>query len=503
MSLKLRLALWYAGLTTAVVLGIVATAYVIHGRSQYLDVDTKLAGDAAEYVPVLRFVAGDAGAQVPSAGPTSFVQLYDAHGVPIDGGGASPQPPLGPLATVAADAGPAYGPPLRWLPGGGIDTPGHFATVRDPGGHRVRVYAQRVATSGALTGYVETWASLEATDASMVRFRQIMLGLAITSVIAVGLLGRAIAGLALRPVSTMIATAQANATLRGFGRRVPEPHPERHDELSTLARTFNEMLDSLQGAYVAQQRFIADAAHELRAPLTAIRGNIELLERVKDMPAEDREEALGDLQRESLRLLGLVEQLLQLARSDAGLRVRFRPVELDAVLLQAIADMRSLPGASRLELNSLVPLTVRGDADRLRQLITILLDNAYKYTPAGGRIHTWLLLDRSDAVLRVQDSGVGISAADLPHVFERFFRADPARSRDPGGSGLGLPIAKSIVDQHGGQIDIVSVAGAGTTVTVRLPVLTPRTGARDPGVDDDAAGAARVADAPGGGAASS
>jgi two-component system OmpR family sensor kinase len=275
----------------------------------------------------------------------------------------------------------------------------------------------------------------------------------------------------------MIATAQANATLRGFGRRVPEPHPGSHDELATLARTFNEMLDALQGAYVAQQRFIADAAHELRAPLTAIRGNVELLERVKDMPAPDREEALADLQRESLRLLGLVEQLLQLARSDAGLRVEFRPVEFDAVLLQAIADMRSLPGASRLELNALVPVTVMGDADRLRQLATILLDNAQKYTPLDGRIHVWLFLEGADVILRVEDTGVGIAPEDLAHVFERFYRADPARTRDPGGSGLGLAIAQSIAEQHRGAIQIESRPGVGTTVSVRLPVAGAGAGA--------------------------
>ena len=161
---------------------------------------------------------------------------------------------------------------------------------------------------------------------------------------------------------------------------------------------------------------------------------------------------------------------LTLARADAGQTLELRPVELDRIVLEAVGEIGSVARNHHLELKEIEPSEVSGDADRLKQLVLNLLDNSIKYTPPQGRVFVTLKNEAGTAVLSVEDTGVGIPEEDLPHVFERFYRADKARGRDPGGSGLGLSIAAWIVDQHEGEISIDSTPALGTTVTVRLPL---------------------------------
>ena len=276
-----------------------------------------------------------------------------------------------------------------------------------------------------------------------------------------------IARRALAPVAAMTATAHTIARSRDFSHRVSPPGAP--DELGDLATTFNEMLAALEQAYDTQRRFVSDASHELRTPLTAIQANLELLETLPDLPPDERREAVTEARRETIRLSRLVADLLTLARADSGAPLRLAPVDLDQVLLDVLGEARHLVSGQRLGIDRLVPMRLVGDPDRLKQLVLILVDNAIKYTPAGGRITLGLAPDGAALVLTVADTGVGIPAADLPRVFDRFYRADPARSRDPGGTGLGLAIARWIAREHGGDISICSAPEHGTTVTVRLP----------------------------------
>ena len=222
----------------------------------------------------------------------------------------------------------------------------------------------------------------------------------------------------------------------------------------------------------AQKRFVGDAAHELRAPLTSIQGNLQLLQRYPDMPVSERAEMVGDAYREASRLGRLVADLLSLARGDAGHGLRLESVLLHHLLTETLRYASHLTTQHRLETTEFTDCTVLGDRDRLKQLLLILLENAIKYTPAGGWVRVSLECDPAWAELRVQDSGIGIAAEDLPLVFERFFRVDKGRTRgiDPSGTGLGLPIAQWIVAQHGGDIRLESQLGMGTTVIVRLPI---------------------------------
>jgi signal transduction histidine kinase len=473
-SIRLRLALWYTAVTALVLVLASSAAYVLHTRDQYEDVDRSLVTTADHFEEE---VASSTPTRPPagmalSGDPNILVRLYDANGVPFGATGESPEAPaLTPAEVLAEDAGPAYDRFLRWLPGGATFGTGAFAVARDPTtGDRLRLYALPVGPNGQ-DGHVLTWSSLRRVDESVRFLRFVMLGVVLGGIVVAAGSSLAVAGPALRPIAAMTQTARAIAASRGFSRRLEEP--ARKDELGRLARTFNEMLASLEEAYRSQQRFVADAAHELRAPLTAIQGNVELLARMPDMPADERAEALAYLDGEARRLSRIVAELLTLARADAGQTLERRPVELDRVLLDALAEMRPLAEDRRLELTSFEPVMVNGDADRLKQLLLNLLDNSLKYTPPDGRISVELARSPSEAVLTIRDTGVGISREDLPQIFERFYRADPARSRDPAGTGLGLAIVRWIVDQHEGEISVDSRVGQGTTVTVRLSLLLP------------------------------
>ncbi|MFD1733699.1 ATP-binding protein [Deinococcus malanensis] len=297
---------------------------------------------------------------------------------------------------------------------------------------------------------------------------RLLIKLVVLSVLAVLLIGWWVAGSALRPVDRLTRAARAIAQSRDLGRRVRTGGAR--DELGRLATTFNGMLESLETAWQSQQRFVGDASHELRAPLTVMRGNLELLRRHPHLDAAEREEMLSDIERETSRLTRLVEDLLLLARSDAGVTLACRPVSLRAVAQEAMRGARLLAPALRLALHADDrPYMVSGDHDRLKQLLLILLDNAIKYSPEGSTVTVYLDQQGGEVLLSVQDQGSGIPPEAQPHIFERFYRADPARQREPGGAGLGLPIAQWIASQLRGTLEVQHTGPDGTTFCLRLP----------------------------------
>jgi two-component system, OmpR family, sensor kinase len=224
----------------------------------------------------------------------------------------------------------------------------------------------------------------------------------------------------------------------------------------------------LRALHEAQQRFVSDASHELRAPLTAIRGNIQLVRRYPEMSEEERDAALFEAARGTERLGRLVTDLLALAKGD-GSALELGRVALDALMLEAVAEAQHFKSGVSLEVSLMEPCLIEGDRERLRQLLIILLDNALKYTSLGGRVTVALHCTAREAEIRISDTGVGISEEALARVFERFYRAVPAEY-DPGGTGLGLPIARQITLAHGGSIWLESESGIGTTAVVRLPL---------------------------------
>jgi heavy metal sensor kinase len=282
--------------------------------------------------------------------------------------------------------------------------------------------------------------------------------------------GWLLAGHALAPVAQMAATARA-ITAEELDARLPVANPQ--DELGRLALTFNSTLDRLAGAIGRLKQFTADASHEMRTPLTAMRSVGEVaLRDVQD--AEDGREAISSMLEETERLAFLVDDLLLLTRGESGQSKGVHEhLDLSALLVACTDDLLVLAEERgqtlTVEVNG--PLTVIGDVRMLRRAIINLLDNALKYTPDGGVIQARVFArSRSEVCLEVQDSGPGIAEEYREQVFERFFRVDSARTHEGGGTGLGLAITKMTVELHGGRIELESVLGEGSTFRIVLPM---------------------------------
>ena len=276
---------------------------------------------------------------------------------------------------------------------------------------------------------------------------------------------------ALAPVERIIDDTDAIGA-RNLERRLQVP--QTRDELERLSRTINSMLDRLEAAFRRITQFTADASHELRTPTALVRTTAELALRKKRAPAE-YEQALQQILSESERTTVLIDNLLTLARADSGREgLKLESVDLSAAMEEPVAAARKLAEARGLSFEARLPegpCPVIGDAAALRRLAMLLIDNAMKYTPAPGSVGVAVENRGGSAVLEVRDSGIGISPEDLPHIFERFYRADKARSREAGGAGLGLSIAQWIAIAHNGRIEVASAPEGGTTFRVSIPVI--------------------------------
>ncbi len=246
------------------------------------------------------------------------------------------------------------------------------------------------------------------------------------------------------------------------------------DELGHLAATLNALLDHLDRTFAAMRRFTADAAHELRTPIATMRAEAEVALRSTRSP-EALAEVLESVIEEADRLGRLADRLLRLSREDAGLVTDDpRPIRLDEVVIAATSRARAAAERNSLDvrLDGLTPITVHADPDRLREVFDNLLDNAVKYNRPGGSIEVAATGRHGWAVVEVSDTGVGIPVEAQAHVFDRFFRADPSRSRRTGGFGLGLSIAQTTVERLGGTIELESKPGQGSQFRVILPILS-------------------------------
>ena len=283
---------------------------------------------------------------------------------------------------------------------------------------------------------------------------------------------------ALHPVDEIRQKA-AQITSRNLSERLPVVHTG--DELERLATDLNRMIARLEESFLQINRFSADASHELRTPLTVLQGELEAIAQKGQGLPDDVRDTIGSALEETQRLSKIVASLLAISRLEAG-EARVQPVRLDfAELARTTTDqMKLLAEEKRISLTSdgSEPVEIQADPSRLKQVVVNLLDNAIKYTPEGGNVSISVMRRDDHAVLEVADSGLGISADDLPHVFERFYRADKARSRQMGGTGLGLSIVRSICLAHGGQITVNSTEGRGSLFRVELPLANNRSQSR-------------------------
>jgi signal transduction histidine kinase len=340
------------------------------------------------------------------------------------------------------------------------------ATVSD---EKMLIYSRPVVVDNKVVYIVQVARPLTERDRTLESLATTLFiaGLAMVA-IAFGI-GWFFAETILRPIHKITQTAQTIGDERNFTRRVNYTGPS--DEVGQLASTFNSMLSRLQDAFrkvehslQMQRDFVADVSHELRTPLTTLRGNLSLLRR--NPPPEEQADILNDMVDESDRLIRLVNDLLQLARADAGRALAKEPVDVSSVLEETIRQAQQLDPQRAIHFDSRPDLKVVGDKDALKQIMLIALDNALKHSTGDIEVNT----DRKGVFveIRVRDFGEGISPEKLEHIFDRFYRGEATSTIQ--GFGLGLPIAKALVEAQEGEIRLESELGAGSTVVLNLPV---------------------------------
>lgn len=380
----------------------------------------------------------------------SFLQLRGADGRARD--------------TVAEGAYPVLPDPVTPDP----DRP--YFTAAGSDDSRWLVHAVPLRDSGETLVVAMT---SSASDELMSRTAAVALVSTSVSAVAVALLAILVVGRGLRPLETMARTAERIGA-GDLGRRVAPGPPGT--EVGRLADAFNTMLDQLQGAFAERsasearlRRFVADAAHELRTPVATIRGHAELFRRGGSDRPGDHAKILRRVESEAVRLAGLVDELLLLARLDQGRPLDAAPVALHHLVSDAVTDAGARQPARSITLENR-SVTVVGDEARLRQVLDNLLANVLAHTDVDCPASVAVRVEAGHAVVEVCDTGPGLDGEAQERVFDRFYRAAGATARAPGGSGLGLSIVEAVVRAHRGEVRVQSVPGSGTTVTVRLPL---------------------------------
>jgi two-component system, OmpR family, sensor kinase len=333
---------------------------------------------------------------------------------------------------------------------------------------RVRISNSAIRDRVGREYLVQVGVSLNTMDNALGRYRDLLLWLLPPALLVSAAASWWLAGFALRPL-TALAVAAREIDVRTLERRMPTRGI--HDELDDVAAAFNDTLARLEHSVGEMRQFSAALAHELRTPLAALRGEIELSLRRPGHDA-DQQATLASQMEELDRLARLIDQILTLARAEAGqIRLTFAPVDVGELAASLVEQLEPVAQARTIDLrcerNGTV--LVNGDAGWLQRLLLNLLDNAIKFTREGGKVVLRVSREAGRARIDVRDTGIGMSPEVTPHVFERFFQADPARSSGTDGAGVGLSLVKWIVDRHEGTIAVQSRIGEGSTFTVRLP----------------------------------
>lgn len=454
LSIRWQLTMWY-GAVLALVLTVFSAAVYFTMRHQLLRrIDSGLSEELADVLSELRRARDEPGLK-------EWLQRRFAQHAGFDFQITRPD---GRRFFVNERLGDASFPP----PEGAVTAAPAFHDVALENGGRWRVVSVRAQGPEDLLT-VQVARSLEPFDHESAELLLTFLLVGPLTLLVAGGGGYVLARRALAPVEQITRTAN-QITADRLSERIEVPNPD--DELGALADTLNRMIGRLEKSFAEMQRFTGDAAHELRTPLAVIRNEAEVALRAPRTPDEYRR-ALENLLEEANRLSHLADQLLFLCRQDAGLLPPLRE-EVDALQLvhEVVGNMHLVAQEKgvHLLLGDAASCRLVSDSRQLRRVLYNLLDNAIKYTPAGGHVRVGSAVEAGNLVLRVADTGVGILPQHLPHVFDRFYRADPARSDDGAGAGLGLAICRSIIQALNGSIHLESEAGQSTTVWVKLPV---------------------------------
>lgn len=462
LPVRTRLTVWYTSVLLVILIVVSALSYSLLRRSLIQDLDASLTAVAL----VIRDANYPAAGATPGPGTEEalrellgsefddkFFQLVVPEGRPGLRSGRLRDKALPVTAGALQNAGR------------GIRT---FETVRLSPSEPVRLLTMPVVRDGTLVQLVQVGIPLHRTQQTLRRYLQTLLVLVPLGVALAAGGGALIARTALAPVNDMSWTAR-RITAEDLSSRIALRGTR--DELDHLGGTLNAMLARLEDAFAQTRRFAAHAAHELRTPLTALKGGIEVALRAGRSPEEYRRVLRSSLE-DVEHLIKLAEDLLLLSRSSTAPEGPWARVDLEPLLL-GVLDLAARLAEGRgvaVRLGETAPVVVLGDALTLHRAILNVVENAIKYTPPGGKVELSLVRDAPHAVVRVQDTGPGISPSDAERIFEPFVRLEAARARESVGAGLGLAIARSVVHAHNGTLSLESVSGAGSRFTFRLPL---------------------------------
>jgi two-component system sensor histidine kinase MprB len=460
LSLRSRFTLLAAGAAAVAVVVVATASWLIVQGKLYQQFDDQLRSYAqlaansgspsdalATLRPADRPAPGDDGPDRPAELVVQFVSPTGA--VTTAGASGADQVPVTPQARAVADGRPAQVERLRI---------GHDQ--------------YRVWTVATQDGLVQVARDAEDIEQTLTDLGLLHVLVSVVGVLGAAVLGRSVARAALRPVDTLTAGAERVAHTQDLKEKIPVVG---RGEIARLAEAFNAMLSALGTSRTAQRRLIEDAGHELRTPLTSLRNNVELLihaeaesNSAKVLSEADRSRLLGDLGTQAVELSTLVGELVELAKGDSSPEP-FVPVDLTDVVGAAVERARARAPHVRFD-TELAHVHVVGHPASLERAVLNLLDNAAKWSPPDATVLVSVLADGDNAVVRVADEGPGIDAVDLPHVFERFYRAQAARALP--GSGLGLAIVAQVAAGHGGTASADRAAGGGALLELRLPTVS-------------------------------
>ena len=461
MYIRTRLALWFLLILSLVLMAFSATIYQLTKSNLLNEIDTDVRQRAAMLSLATHPYPQETTMHVPKldvfASPDIYLQVLDQHGSVLASSGNLGSRTL-PLMrdAIAADQ------------------------VREArvGSTLLFVYGRAVLVHHQLLGYVLVARSPHTIYFALGSLLHLLIPGVIIAVVLAGLAIWLLVRQAMRPLGQLATTASEIAAAKDHTRRLDLEGPS--DEIGRLMQTINGMLQALEDAYQEvqkvndlQRHFLIDVSHELRAPLTIMLSSLDLIRKVGAADPDFQADALERMRVESERMARMVTQLLMLARSDATVTAAYEPVLIADIVADVCGQRHPTEGEANMEcrgLESLEGALIWGNADYLKQLFVILLDNAFKYTPVSGKVEVMASLNECTVVITVADTGMGIAQSDLPRVFDRFYRAENARFRS--GAGLGLAIAQRITEQHGGKIEVESELGQGSRFTVALPVLT-------------------------------
>jgi signal transduction histidine kinase len=453
MSLRLRLTLLYASLTGGVLLVFASAVIVVFNALLITQIDNALETAAKTII---------GGVKVDSLGRVSAdlstVEIDSEIYVQVWGLNGELQTGLRTLEGFADQSFDSAG--LR------RNQPG-YAEIRS-GNHHLRVVSIPLMENSHRVAILQVAVSLQGVDEARTGLTTVLFILLLVGVLFSGNAAWLTLGQNLKPIKTITATAEQINRADDLSRRIPYDGPA--DEIGSLVDSFNQTLERLEALFTSQQRLLADVSHELRTPLTVIKGNVDLMRRMKRLD----DESLTSIDQEAGRLTRLVGGLLLLAQAESGrLTLVEKPVELDLLVTEVFQEMSILAGGKlHVHLNEIDQVLVTGDRDRLKQVLINLVANAIQYTPPGGEVFLSLEKIGEQARIICRDTGPGIPTEDLPHIFDRFYRAEKSRTRGKAtGFGLGLSIANWIVERHSGRIEVNSKEGQGTSFAIWLPVL--------------------------------